>query len=67
MVDHAMYKLLHQESHADQTPGTVNSDGKQTISIKDLEDLPDTERSLEMLLFPAQLKGFGLHDKKWRE
>ncbi|KAI5459411.1 P-loop containing nucleoside triphosphate hydrolase protein [Mariannaea sp. PMI_226] len=58
MIDMETYKQLHEEKEAENNPAQ-----------DDLGDLMDSETPPSddfMLQLPAQILGFGLHDKKWR-
>lgn len=57
MIDYETYQALHDSPEEDHT-----HNAPQDIISADSTDEPD-ERLL--LSLPAQIRGFGFHDKKW--
>lgn len=59
MIDMAAYKDLHH-----QDPREVDPERQYLGALEMSKDEPPTGQFV--LLLPAEITGFGFHDKKWR-
>lgn len=57
-----MYRELEQDRNARESAEPHQNNDRDIIDVVDHDDPPD---ETFILLLPPEIKGFGLHDKRW--